>query len=59
MSMRSFRAENGSEFVKAVLDREVSEARAAFERLAERYPIVVTRDLDRAKEGWGKMKDER
>jgi hypothetical protein len=50
VSMRSFRAENVSEFVKAVLDREVSEARAAFERLAERYPIVVTRDLDRAKE---------
>jgi hypothetical protein len=50
VSMRSFRAENVSEFVKAVLDREVSDARKAFERLKGKYPIVVTRDLDRAKE---------
>ncbi len=50
VSMRSFRAENVSAFVKALLDRDEREARAAHERLAEKYPIVVTRDLDAAKE---------
>jgi len=49
VSMRSFRAENVSAFVKALLDCEVTEARARFARLAARYPIVLTRDLDRAK----------
>ncbi len=50
VSMRSFRAENVSAFVKALLDRDERAAAAAHERLAERYPIVVTRDLDAAKE---------
>ncbi|MBW3564897.1 MAG: DUF2075 domain-containing protein [Acidobacteria bacterium] len=50
VSMRSFRAENVSEFVKALLDREIADARSSFERLADKYPIVLTRDLDAAKE---------
>ncbi len=50
VSMRSFRAENVSAFVKALLDRDERQARAANERLREKYPIVVTRDLDVAKE---------
>jgi Uncharacterized conserved protein (DUF2075) len=50
VSMRSFRAENVSAFVKAVLDREERTAAEAFERLSERYPIAITRDLDAAKE---------
>jgi hypothetical protein len=50
VSMRSFRAENVSTFVKALLDRDVSSARRSYEQLAERYPLVVTRDLDAAKE---------
>jgi hypothetical protein len=50
VSMRSFRAENVSEFVKALLDREQRAAREAFEQLSARYPIAVTRDLDLAKE---------
>jgi hypothetical protein len=49
VSMRSFRAENVSAFVKALLDCELAEARASFEKLAARYPIVLTRNLDRAK----------
>ena len=49
VSMRSFRAEHVSRFVKAVLDREVSEARDLLARLSPRYPIVLTRDLNRAK----------
>ena len=49
VSMRSFRAENVSSFVKALLDREIDAARGALRELSDRYPIAVTRDLDRAK----------
>jgi len=50
VSMRSFRAENVSAFVKALLDCEKQRAREVFTTLAGRYPIVVTRDLNEAKE---------
>lgn len=43
VSMRSFRAENLSSFVKSVLDREEGDARLALEKLRGRYPIYVTR----------------
>jgi hypothetical protein len=49
VSMRSSRAEHVSSFVKSLLDLDHSSAHEAFERLADRYPIVVTRDLDAAK----------
>jgi hypothetical protein len=49
VSMRSFRAENVSAFVKALLECEQGDARKAFGQLAERYPIVVCRDLGKAK----------
>lgn len=47
--MRSFRAESLSAFVKAVLDCEIKSAREAFTKLDQRYPIVLTRNLDQAK----------
>lgn len=50
VSMRSFRAENVSDFVKALLDCEKQRARDALSELTARYPIAVTRDLDRAKQ---------
>lgn len=50
VSMRSFRAENVSDFVKALLDCEKQRAREALSKLTARYPIAVTRDLDRAKQ---------
>lgn len=50
VSMRSFRAENVSQFVKALLDCEKGNARNALEELTGRYPIVLTRDLARAKQ---------
>ena len=50
VSMRSFRAENVSAFVKALLDCEKQQARDTFARLTNRYPIAVTRDLSRAKQ---------
>jgi hypothetical protein len=40
--MRSFRAENVSAFVKALLDCEVSQAQAAFAELSARYPIFLS-----------------
>lgn len=49
VSMRSFRAETVSEFVKTVLDCEVECAQALYSQIQERYPIVLTRDLYRAK----------
>ena len=49
VSMRSFRAENVSAFVKAVLDCEVEGARELLRRFVDRYPIAVTRNLLRAK----------
>ena len=50
VSMRSFRTEHVSAFVKALLDCEKQQAQEAFSQLASRYPIVLTRDLRLAKE---------
>ena len=50
VSMRSFRAENVSAFVKALLDCEKEQARQAFGELQARYPIAITRDLNVAKQ---------
>jgi hypothetical protein len=50
VSMRSFRADNVSTFVKAVLDQERHAASEALEKMEERFPIAITRDLDAAKE---------
>ena len=47
--MRSFRTENVSAFVKAVLDYDQGNSREAFGKLVSRYPIALTRDLTRAK----------
>lgn len=48
-SLRSFRAESVSSFVKAVLDRNSSTAAKCLSDFRERYPIAVTRCLDTAK----------
>jgi hypothetical protein len=50
VSMRSFRAESVSHFVKALLDCDRLSARDTFARLADRYPIVVVRDMRQAKQ---------
>jgi hypothetical protein len=49
VSMRSFRAENVSLFVKTVLDCEANEAHKIFKQISSKYPIVLTRELDKAK----------
>jgi hypothetical protein len=48
-SMRSFRSEKVSAFVKAVLDCDTTSAKALLGEIGVRYPIAVTRDLTRAK----------
>lgn len=49
VSMRSFRAENVSTFVKATLDCDRSTAREALSKFQSKYPVALTRDLNRAK----------
>jgi hypothetical protein len=50
VSMRSFRAEDVSGFVKALLDCEKPSARRTLASVASRFPILLTRDLNRAKQ---------
>jgi len=50
VSLRSFRAEDVSLLVKQLLDLDVEEARNTLEKLRAKYPIVITRELSRAKE---------
>ena len=49
VSQRSYRAETLSLFVHQLLDLDVSAARATYADIQERYPIVLTRDLAKAK----------
>ena len=55
VSMRSFRAEKLSSFVKNILDIEIEKAKEDFLQIAEKYPIVLTRDIITAKK-WLKEK---
>jgi len=50
VSMRSFRAEHVSLMVKQILDSQSIEAGGTYHRLGSKYPIVLTRDLSRAKD---------
>lgn len=50
VSMRSFRAEKVSDFVKALLDCEADRARDVLAKFINRYPIAVTRNLNDAKQ---------
>lgn len=49
VSMRSFRAENVSALVKCLLDRDAAAAKSHLLNLDRRYPLLVTRDLNKAK----------
>lgn len=55
VSMRSFRSENLSQFVKSLLDINYSKAKELYSLLKANYPIVLTRDLNKAKQ-WLKSK---
>lgn len=49
VSMRSFRAENVSLLVKQVLDLDCTAAQSTLAELSDRYPIVLTQDVAKAK----------
>lgn len=49
VSMRSFRAEHVSALVKHLLDIDVRKAQEIAKEIVGRYPIVITRNLSRAK----------
>lgn len=49
-SQRSYRAESLSLFVHQLLERDISAAKVTLETFSNRFPIVITRDLDKAKE---------
>jgi hypothetical protein len=50
VSMRSFRAENVSLFVKQLLDLDADAASGTLTIVRDRYPIVLTRSLPKAKQ---------
>lgn len=50
VSMRSFRAEHVSLLVKQILDMNVTEAQKTLSQVKSKYPIVITRDISKAKE---------
>jgi len=55
VSMRSFRSEKVSLLIKQILDLDSSEAKMTLHEIGKKFPIVLTRDLDKAKK-W--LKDQ-
>ena len=55
VSMRSFRAENVSLLIKRILDLNIEEAQKTLKNINEKYPIVITRNIKKAKD-WLKQK---
>lgn len=49
VSMRSFRAEDVSLLVKQLLDIDIDSAKRTYHNIKARYPIVITRDVGKAK----------
>ncbi len=49
ISMRSFRAEHVSLLIKQILDIDIIEARKTLDKVRVKYPLVITRDITKAK----------
>ncbi|ADQ80229.1 hypothetical protein Palpr_2093 [Paludibacter propionicigenes WB4] len=49
VSMRSYRAENVSLFIKQILDINTFEAKETLSKISNNYPIVLTRNVETAK----------
>ena len=49
VSLRSFRAEKLSSFVHALLNFDTEKAKQLYREISEKYPIVLTRDMELAK----------
>ena len=50
VSMRSFRAENLSNMVHYLLDGDTENVKNIYKEIANKYPIILTRDLNKAKQ---------
>lgn len=50
VSMRSFRAESLSRMVHYLLDCDAKKVRETYQEIKDKYPIVLTRDLEKAKD---------
>lgn len=50
VSMRSFRAESVAQFVKQLLDLDTTGARDSLQRVTQRFPLVLTRKVETARE---------
>ena len=50
VSIRSFRSENLASLVKNILDNKIDEAKIAYEKIKDKYPILLTRDINKAKQ---------
>ncbi|CAE80467.1 DUF2075 domain-containing protein [Bdellovibrio bacteriovorus] len=48
-SVRSFRSERVSDFMSALLDKDIDKAKALYSEIKEKYPIKLTRSLEEAK----------
>ena len=55
VSLRSFRAEHLSLLIKNILDLNIDKAKEYLVEINKKYPIVISRDLDKAKQ-WLKSK---
>jgi len=55
VSLRSYRSEKVSAFVKVLLDRDIDKARILYNEIKDNYPLIVTRDLSVARQ-WLRMK---
>ncbi len=55
VSLRSFRSEKLAGFVKSLLDVDIEKAKEIYGEIKEHYPLVITRDLQKAKT-WVKSK---
>jgi len=50
VSVRSFRAEKLSELVSTILDLDIDKAKTLYNTIQGRYPLLITRSFDNAKE---------
>lgn len=48
-SVRSFRTPDLAAFIKAILDVDTERAKELYQRIKDKYPVRLTRDLDKAK----------
>ncbi len=49
VSMRSFRAENLSMLIKNILDLDIEQSKITLSKIQDKYPILITRNLFKAK----------